>query len=83
MSYLPGDRLKFTAISGNNRTTLTDIPDKSKTINFDLLSIADKDSNNYHAVEIGDQIWMEENLKTTKYKDGTSIPLVSDNIDME
>lgn len=79
MSYMPGDRLKFTAITDNNRSTLTDIPDKSKTISFELLSIVDRDSNNYHTVEMGEQVWMEENLKTTKYKDGTSIPLVSDN----
>jgi uncharacterized protein (TIGR02145 family) len=75
MNYSPGERLMFTAISGSNRTTITDIPDETKTIVFDLISVADKDSNNYHVVKIGDQSWMEENLRTTRFSDGTSIPL--------
>jgi uncharacterized protein (TIGR02145 family) len=81
MIYSPGDRLKFTAVSGVYRTIMTDIPDKTKTIIFDLVSMVDKDTNNYHVVKIGDQSWMEENLKTTRYKDGTSITLVTDNSD--
>ena len=79
MSYTNGDRLKFTGTSGNFRTIITDIPDKTKTIIFNLMSVIDKDSNIYHIVEIGDQTWLEENMKTTKYKDGLSIPLVTDN----
>jgi uncharacterized protein (TIGR02145 family) len=80
MSYTAGDRLKFTASSGNYGNILTDIPDETKTIVFDLIPVIDEDANNYHTVAIGDQTWMEENLKTTKYNDGSNISTRWDSI---
>lgn len=40
--------------------------------------VTDIEGNEYQAVTIGNQVWMAENLRTTKYNDGTVIPHITD-----
>jgi uncharacterized protein (TIGR02145 family) len=54
---------------GNQVTFTTQPPDP--------VSVTDADGNPYGVVRFGTQLWMKENLKTTKYPDGTIITLVN------
>jgi len=46
-----------------------------------ILVLEDIDGNEYQVVEIGDQIWMAENLKVTHYRNGDPIPHLTSNSD--
>jgi uncharacterized protein (TIGR02145 family) len=44
-------------------------------------SISDVEGNIYRTVKIGPQIWMVDNLRTTKFTDNNPIPLITDQIE--
>ncbi|MCX6249778.1 MAG: T9SS type A sorting domain-containing protein [Bacteroidetes bacterium] len=78
MQFNAGDTLKLTGKSGIYRTVKMLFPDQSQTVTFYFVNCSDADSNHYAVVQIGSQLWMQENLKTTKYRDGSDIPNVPD-----
>ncbi len=43
-------------------------------------TVTDIDGNVYQTVTIGTQVWMAENLRTTRYRDSMAIPNVSNDI---
>jgi len=42
-------------------------------------TVTDIDGNIYNTITLGTQVWMVENLRTTLYRDGSSIPNITDN----
>jgi uncharacterized protein (TIGR02145 family) len=62
--------LLFAACNEKENNEILPIPD----------TVTDIDGNIYHTLVIGTQVWLQENLKVTHYRNGDSIPVVSDSI---
>lgn len=78
MQYNHDDWVLFKGFSGSYVRVITLLPTQSQTVNFEFVTCMDGDENHYAVVSIGSQTWMAENLRTTKYNDGTYLPVIID-----
>ena len=86
-----GDQMEFVGFAMINgeeveSNHLTQVVNASQTVELtftvaqpclDAATVTDIEGNVYHTVQIGNQCWMKENLRTTMFPDGTSIPIGS------
>ena len=66
-----------TFLAGGLTVSVFIIQSHSDTVKDTGETVRDADGNVYHTVKMGNQIWTVENLRTTKFNDGTAIPLVT------
>lgn len=65
-------------LSGTDVYDLADIDSITFAVTGDTGLVTDIDGNIYHTVRIGTQVWLMENLTVTRYRNGDSIPNVTD-----
>jgi len=69
--------LKVNALFPDRKTLLLETPIEINAMATELPSVSDIEGNEYETVLIGEQVWMAENLKSTKYSNGDPIELIS------
>ena len=77
---LPGTTYYVKAFAGTSSGTLYGDVKSFTTPDTLPQLIIDIDHNIYYPVKIGEQTWMSDNLKATRYSDGSAIPRVEERL---
>jgi|GEM_PF-1248955 len=77
--YNEGDLLIIKGSSGCYSTIVPLLPTGDTLITFNFVPCIDANGNSYAVVQIGNQLWMAENLNAGKYQTGEDMDFVSDN----
>ncbi len=92
--FVVGDMMSFVGYSTIGGVSCTSVPvampiESSQTIVLQFTrsdsfvcgttQVFDYENNAYNTVEIGSQCWLKENMRTTHYANGTSIPISTSN----
>ncbi|HRZ96914.1 MAG TPA: FISUMP domain-containing protein, partial [Paludibacter sp.] len=80
LKYNAGDILLMKAYAGNFVSILSEIIMADKNINFNLVECVDQEGINYPVVTIGTQVWLADNLKTSRYRNNVTIPDKSNDV---
>ena len=73
-SLISNKRYYYRAFAVNSKGIVYGNTLNFKTLRVNPGFVLDTEGNSYPTVQIGEQIWMSENLKVNTYKDGTIIP---------
>jgi uncharacterized protein (TIGR02145 family) len=73
--------MKLSGFSGSYKTVCVVLPTADQNIIFDFMNCTDADSNHYPVVKIDTLVWMAQNLNTTRYSNGDSLPnIITDSL---
>ncbi|HWR33178.1 MAG TPA: fibrobacter succinogenes major paralogous domain-containing protein [Chitinophagaceae bacterium] len=75
--YVRAYAIKSGAVYYGNELSLTTLTINDPTPGIGV--VYDIDGNPYNTLTYGGKVWMLENLKTTRFRDGTPIPNIQDN----
>ena len=75
LKFIPNDLEKYVIVKD---TTHIDVSFDKVLFNLDkdYGIMTDQEGNTYKTITIGNQTWMAENLRTTKYRNGDNIPII-------
>lgn len=76
--FRKGDLIKLVGFSGQSKTVVMISPENDEIISFWFDKCIDFDGNSYAVMKIGKQLWMVENLRTTHYRNGDTVPNITD-----